>query len=201
MTLTRAREEQARGVPRARDTLAQKARRRTDMKTWPMRLLGAAVALSLVALDPSPAQAAENPALWKHRVTGDYAEVVKAVRTGLLAAQFQITAEENLSKGLENNKHLFPAGQWNTIGFDNVTAIHFCSIVFNQEVFNIDLDWSILCPFKLVIYNTKKAPRDITIVTLKPTYLLAQDKHPKAAEVGRRIEARIVSAIKEGLGP
>lgn len=82
-----------------------------------------------------------------------------------------------------------------------MTALHFCSIVFNQEVFNIDLDWSILCPFKLVVYNTRKAPRDITIVTVKPTYLLAQDKNKKAGDIGRRIEARIVRAIEEGLSP
>ncbi len=156
--------------------------------------------LGLVTV-PTEVRAADNPAFWKYEVKGEFADVLGRVRSGLLAAQFQITAEENLSKGLENNQHLFPEGKWNTIGFQNVTALHFCSIVFNQEVFNIDLDWSILCPFKLVVYNTRKAPRDITIVTVKPTYLLAKDKHKKAGDVGKRIEARIVSAIKEGLSP
>lgn len=170
------------------------------MKTFFVSLGLCLSVLTLVAA-PAVGQAADNPAFWKYEVKGDFADVLNRVRNGLLAAQFQITAEENLSKGLENNKHLFPTGKWNTIGFENVTALHFCSIVFNQEVFNIDLDWSILCPFKLVVYNTKKAPRDITIVTLKPTYLLAQDKNKKAGDVGKRIEERITNAIREGLSP
>ncbi len=121
------------------------------------------------------------------------------MKLGLEAAQFQITTEENLSRGLENNKHLFPEGAWNTIGFDNVTSVHFCSIVFNQEAFNIELDWSILCPFKLVAYTTKKAPKDVTIVLVKPTYILEKDTNKKARDVAQRIENRIVNAIKEGL--
>ncbi|OGI50537.1 MAG: hypothetical protein A3E57_09320 [Candidatus Muproteobacteria bacterium RIFCSPHIGHO2_12_FULL_60_33] len=145
------------------------------------------------------ARAAENPAFLKFQAKGDFTEVVAHLKHGLEAAQFQITAEENLSKGLEKNMHLFPEGKWNTIGFDNVTAIHFCSLVFNQEAFNINLDWSILCPFKLVAYTTKKAPKDVTLVMIRPTYILAKDTHKKAKEVGRKIEDRIVAAIKEGL--
>lgn len=170
------------------------------MKTL-FALLSLCLSVLYLAAAPIAGHAADNPAFWKYEVKGDFADVLNRVRNGLLAAQFQITAEENLSKGLENNRHLFPPGKWNTIGFENVTALHFCSIVFNQEVFNIDLDWSILCPFKLVVYNTKKASRDITIVTLKPTYLLAQDKNKKAGEIGKRIEERITSAIREGLSP
>ncbi len=146
-----------------------------------------------------PAAAADNPALLKFQSKGKFSDVVTHIKHGLLAAQFQITAEENLSRGLENNQHLFPPGKWNTIGFDNVTAIHFCSVVFNQEVFNLDLDWSILCPFKVVAYTTKKAPEAVTIVLVKPTYLMDKDKHPKAKAVGKKIEDRIVAALKEGI--
>lgn len=153
--------------------------------------------LALTVTLAPPAAAADNPAFWKTQVKGDFNEVLNNLRQSLLAAQFQITAEENLSKGLENNKHLFPAGKWNSIGFDNVTAVHFCSVVFNQEVFNIDLDWSILCPFKLVAYTTKKAPKNVNIVIVRPTYLMAKDTNRRARDVGQRIEARIVDAIKE----
>lgn len=157
------------------------------------------LAAALAAFLAMPAAATDNPAFWKTQIQGDFNEVLNNLRQGLMAAQFQITQEENLSKGLENNKHLFPAGKWNTIGFDNVTAIHFCSIVFNQEVFNIDLEWSILCPFKLVVYNTRMAPREVTILMVRPTYLLARDPNKKAGEVGRKIEDRIIAAIQDGL--
>lgn len=156
-------------------------------------VLGVLLALPVAAT-------ADNPAFWKTQAKGDFNEVLNSVRQSLMAAQFQITGEENLSKGLENNKHLFPAGKWNTIGFDNVTAVHFCSIVFNQEVFNVNLDWSILCPFKLVAYTTKKAPKDVNIVMVRPTYIMEKDANRKAREVGKKIEDRIVAAIKEGLG-
>ena len=167
------------------------------MKRSPLR----AVFFVLFALlsVSAPVQATDSPAFWKYQAKGNFAEVLTHVKHGIEAAQFQITAEENLSKGLENNKHLFPEGQWNTIGFNNVTAVHFCSIVFNQEAFNIDLDWSILCPFKLVVYTTKKAPKDVTIVLIKPTYILAKDANPKARDVAQRIEDRIIGALKEGL--
>lgn len=159
------------------------------------------VVFTLIGLSGTslPAQAADNPAFWKYKAKGEFTEVLAHVKLGLEAAQFQITQEENLSKGLENNMHLFPEGKWNTIGFDNVASVHFCSIVFNQEAFNIDLDWSILCPFKLVAYSTRKAPKEVIIVVIKPTYLLGKDTNPKARDVARRIEKRITDAIQEGL--
>lgn len=167
------------------------------MKSSPSR----AIVFVLIGLLGASAasRAADNPALWKYKAKGEFTEVLSHVKLGIEAAQFQITQEENLSKGLENNKHLFPEGQWNTIGFDNVASVHFCSIVFNQEAFNIDLDWSILCPFKLVVYSTRKAPKDVAIVLLKPTYILGKDANPKARDVAQRIEKRITDAIKEGL--
>jgi uncharacterized protein (DUF302 family) len=155
--------------------------------------------LATTLFGTSVAAIAANPALWKHQAKGDFATIVDQVKNGLEAAQFQITLEENLSKGLENNKHLFPEGKWNTIGFDNVHTIHFCSVVFNQEAFNTDLELSVLCPFKLVAYTTKKAPKDVTLVMVKPTYLVEKATSKKAKDVGRRIEKRILNAINEGL--
>ena len=97
----------------------------------------------------SDINAANNPALWKYKVKGDFSTVVENLKSGLESSQFIITDEEHLSKGLENNKAMLGGdAKWNTIGFDNVTSINFCSIVFNHEVFNIDMDMSFLCPFK-----------------------------------------------------
>lgn len=146
-------------------------------------------------------QAAENPAFWKHKVKGDFAAVLSNIKTSLEADQFLITGEENLSKGLENNKQIFGDDKWNTIGFDNVTAVHFCSLVFNQEVFNIKLDWSILCPFKVVAYTMKAEPQEVTIITTRPSYLLKKDRHKKAKEIGKRMDKRIINAIKAGVSP
>lgn len=148
----------------------------------------------------APSASTENPALWKHHVKGDFVKILSGVKNELQAAQFQLTGEENLSKGLEKNKHLFANEEWNTIGFENVTALHFCSVVFNQEVFNVKMDWSVLCPFKLVMYTMKSAPEDVTIVMVRPTYLLANDPQPRAHEVGRVIEERITTAIQDGAG-
>lgn len=158
-----------------------------------------AAAFATLGLLSATAQAADNPAFLKFQAKGDYATVLGNVKHALEAGQFIISSEENLAKGLENNKQVFPDGKWNTIGFDNVTAVHFCSLVFNQEVFNISMDWSILCPFKLSVYSMKKAPQDITIIVQRPTYLLAQDPNPKAKEIGKKMEDRIVSALKAGL--
>ncbi len=145
------------------------------------------------------ARAADNPAVWKYQVKGDFDTVLAHVKTGLEAKQFQISGEENLSKGLENNKAVLGEDKWNTIGFQNATAVHFCSLVFNREVFNLNMDWSVLCPFKVVVYNMKKHPDQITVIFTRPSYLLAKDPHKKAREVGHKIENRIIEAIKEGL--
>lgn len=145
------------------------------------------------------AYAAKNPALWKYKVKGDFATVVENLKSGLESSQFIITDEEQLSKGLENNKKMLGGEtKWNTIGFDNVTSINFCSIVFNHEVFNVDMDMSFLCPFKVVLYSMKKSPNDITIITVKPTYLLKHDR-PKNKKIGKKIEKRIIKAIKSGV--
>lgn len=166
------------------------------MKTIAIRT--AAVLTILAALLPLTARAAENPAFWKHQVKGEFATVLANLKTGLEGKQFLITGEENLAKGLENNKQVFGADKWNTIGFKDVTTVHFCSLVINQEVFNINMDWSILCPFKLSAYTLKNKPGEVTIITVRPSYLLAKDPHPKAKEVGRKIEKRIIEALREG---
>lgn len=150
----------------------------------------------------SVASAADgNPAFWKYHVKGDFPTVLQHLKDGLEADQFVITGEEDLAKGLENNKQVFGADKWNSIGFDHATAVHFCSLVFNQEVFNITMDWSILCPFKVVMYTMKSAPQDITLIMVRPAYLLKNDPHPKAAEVGDKIEKRVVGAIEAAVGP
>lgn len=149
---------------------------------------------------PYSAFAADNPALWKFQVKGDFNTVLSNLKSALEAKQFVISGEENLSKGLENNKQIFGENKWNTIGFQNVTAVHFCSLAFNQEVFNINMDWSTLCPFKVVAYNMKSKPDQITILLTWPSYLLEKDPHPKAKAIGKKIDDRIESAIKEGIG-
>lgn len=75
------------------------------------------------------------------------------------------------------------------------------SVVVNQEVFNIKLDWSILCPFKVVAYTMKAAPQEVTIITVRPSYLLKQDRHKKAEKIGKRMGQRIINAIKAGVSP
>ena len=157
------------------------------------------VSLALMLGAGTAAYAADNPAVWKHEVKGDFNAVLASLKSGLEAKQFQITAEENMSKGLENNKKVFGEDKWNTIGFKNVSVVHFCSLVFNHEVYNLNLEWAILCPFKAVVFSMKAKPEQITILTTRPTYLMAKDPHPKAREVGKKIEDRIVSAIKESV--
>lgn len=168
------------------------------MKALPKSTLVTFALIGFAGLS-APGYAAENPALWKYQVKGDFNAVLTDLKAGLEAKQFQITAEENMSKGLENNKKIWGENKWNTIGFQNVTVVHFCSLVFNHEVYNINMDWATLCPFKAVVYNMKAKPDQITILMTRPTYLLARDKHPKAKEVSKKIEDRIVTSIKEAV--
>lgn len=169
----------------------------STLSSGTLHLVALAVSLALVA---APARSAENPALWKASVRGDHARVLAAVRAGLEAHQFQILGEDNLSRGLENNLEIFGAQRWNTIGFGNVTAVHFCSLAFNQQVFNINMDWAILCPFKVVVFNMKATPDRIELMLLRPGWILSADPHPDARRIGALIEQRIVEALKEGAG-
>lgn len=166
------------------------------MKTHSIRT--AVVITILAALLPLTARAADNPAFWKHQVKGEFAPVLASMKASLEAKQFIISGEENLAKGLENNKQVFGADKWNSIGFKDATSVHFCSLVFNQEVFNITMDWSILCPFKVTLYTMKDKPGVVNVITVRPTYLLAKDPHPKAKEIGRKMEKRIIEALREG---
>jgi len=145
-----------------------------------------------------PLSAADNPALWKHQVKGDYGRVLAGVKAALEEQQFQILGEENLARGLENNRQVFGEDKWNSIGFQNVNAVNFCSLSFNQRVFNLNMDWAILCPFKVVVYNMKKNPEQMTILLTRPTWLLTRDSHKLAHEVGSGIEQRIITTLKEG---
>lgn len=166
----------------------------------PLSKVLVSLALALMMLGAgTAAYAADNPAVWKYQVKGDFNTVLASLKSGLEARQFQITGEENMSKGLENNKKVFGEDKWNTTGFQNVTVVHFCSMVFNYEVYNLNMDWAILCPFKAVVYNMKAKPDQVTILTTRPTYLMAKDPHKKAKEVGKKIEDRIVTAIKESV--
>lgn len=154
-----------------------------------------------LAAVPASATDTKNPAFWKHHVTGDYAETLDSLRTGLEAHQFTITGENDLSGALERNKEALGMDKWNTIGFENVRAISFCSVLFNLNSINTDIDLAILCPFKLVIYNTRQAPREITVITVRPSYLVQHESSAKAKEMGEQMEQRIITAIKAGTEP
>jgi uncharacterized protein (DUF302 family) len=146
------------------------------------------------------AHASDTAALWRHQVKGEFDAVLSNLKSGLERAQFLIANEEDLAKGLENNRHLLGGDyRWNVIGFERVTAVHFCSVFFNHEVFNVDLDWSVLCPFKVVAYNLKESPSIVHIVTVRPTYLVKDERNKNMRELGQKIERRIVDAIKAGV--
>jgi uncharacterized protein (DUF302 family) len=156
-----------------------------------------AVALLLAA---PPVQASDSPALWRYQTKGEFDAVLNNLKSGLERAQFLISGEEDLAKGLENNRHLLGGDlRWNVIGFERVTAVHFCSILFNHEVFNTDLDWSVLCPFKVVAYNLKESPNVVHIVTVRPTHLVKDERNKNMRELGTKVERRIVEAIKTGI--
>lgn len=142
-----------------------------------------------------------NPALWKHHVAGNFEEVLDSIRHGLETEQFTISDEQDLSGALERNKETLGEDRWNTIGFDQVRAVHFCSLLFNQRAFNTNIDLSILCPFKLVAYTMKAAPREVTVITVRPSYLVQHDPEARSRELGQQMEERIIRAIKTGLDP
>ena len=144
---------------------------------------------------PGAAWAEDDPAIWKMQVKDNYAALLEDVKTGLEAEQFSILSESNLAGALAMNRDVLGKDKWNTIGFDEARAVTFCSLVFNQEVLNLDMDYSILCPFKIVLYSMKSEPEVVTILMVRPTYLLAHHKDPGAQEIGQKIEDRIVKAI------
>jgi uncharacterized protein (DUF302 family) len=159
----------------------------------------AAFVMMLLLGVPAAGQAEDNPALWKREVKDNYAAVLEDVKSALEANQFSITGESDLAKALAKNRHVFGQGKWNTIGFQEATAVSFCSLLFNQEVFNLNMDYSILCPFKVVLYSLESRPGMVTILMVRPTYLLAHFKDPSAREIGQKIEDRIVWALDEAL--
>lgn len=150
--------------------------------------------------DQKPETAAGDEVYWRYQIKGDFDQTLSNLRSGLEAGQFLINDEENLSKGLESNKHMLGGdAKWNTIGFERVTALHFCSITFNHQVFNIDMDWSVLCPFKVVAYTMKSDPGMVKLVMVRPTYILKGSVRKEAGEVGGNIEKRITDAIITGV--
>jgi uncharacterized protein (DUF302 family) len=163
-------------------------------KLWAALLLLAVVLGTSVAV-----RADENPAVWKREVKGRYDVVLEDVKSALEAYQFTIVSEDNLARALAKNRHVFGENKWNTIGFREATAVNFCSLVFNQQVFNLNMDYSILCPFKVVLYSMDKTPDKVTIITVRPTYLLAHFPDPSAKEIANKIEHRIVAAITEAI--
>ncbi len=164
---------------------------RKSLFTWLLALAALSLSMSSVADD--------NPAFWRHQVTGDFDTVYAHLKSGLETGQFLISGEENLAAGLENNKHMFGKEDWNKIGFKEVKAVHFCSILFNQEVFNINMEWSVLCPFKVVVYNMKKDPKKVSILMVRPSYILEKDKTKQAKDIGKKIDDRIFGAITKSV--
>lgn len=162
-------------------------------------VMGAAWLVAAAGLFAVCPAAADNPALIKFQAKGGFEDVLHRVKAGLEEKQFLISHEDNLAKALENNKHLFLGGQWNKSGFQNAVAVHFCSLTFNQEVFNTNMDWSVLCPFKVVLYNMKANPELIYIVMTRPSLIFTQDSDPRGQSIGRRIDERITSAIRDGV--
>jgi uncharacterized protein (DUF302 family) len=162
---------------------------------------GAALGAAILLAAPMAAGAEEdgNPAIWKMVVQDNYAALLEDVKSGLEAQQFTILEESDLAGALATNREIIGMDKWNTIGFDEARAVHFCSLLFNQEVLNLNMDYSILCPFKVVLYSMKDKPDQVTILMVRPTYLLAHYEDPSAEMIGKKIEERILAAIKEAM--
>lgn len=151
--------------------------------------------LVLLGGTPRAGWADDNPAIWKMEVKDNYVALLEDVKTGLETQQFSILSESNLARALAMNRDTLGKDKWNTIGFDEARAISFCSLLFNQEVLNLNMDYSILCPFKVVLYSMKDKPDLVTIIMVRPTYLLAHYQDPSAQDIAQKIEDRIVKAI------
>lgn len=144
---------------------------RYPLKTDPVRRAGRALLVVSIFLTvllgmSAPTCADDNPAVWKREVKERYDVLLEDVKSTLEAYQFTIVSEDDLAKALAKNRHIFGEGKWNTIGFQEATAVNFCSLVFNQQVFNLNMDYSILCPFKVVLYSMEKSPDTVTIIML-----------------------------------
>jgi uncharacterized protein (DUF302 family) len=61
------------------------------------------------------------------------------------------------------------------------------------------MEWSVRCPFKVVVYSMKKNPKQVTILMVRPSYLLEKDKTRQAKEIGKKIDERIFTAITAGV--
>lgn len=64
----------------------------------------------------------------------------------------------------------------------------------------MNTDWAILCPFMVVVFNTKQTPQRIELILLRPTRILSADPRPEAKPIGAAIEPRISDAIKGAMG-
>ncbi|MGD2083059.1 MAG: DUF302 domain-containing protein [Chromatiales bacterium] len=158
-----------------------------------------AAAMLLTAPLPAVAEDDANPAIWKMEVQDNYAALLEDVKSGLEAQQFTVLYVSDLAGALATNREVLGVDKWNTIGFDQAQAVQFCSLLFNQEVLNLNMDYSVLCPFKVVLYSMQDKPDMVTILMVRPTYVLAHYKDPSAAEIGKRIEDRIIAALKEAM--
>jgi len=165
-------------------------------------VLGVGLAVGMFLATPaSSADGACNPALWKIQVKDDYAALLEDVKSGLEAQGFNIVSESNLAGALATNREVLGMDKWNTIGFNEARAVQFCSLLFNQEVLNLNMDYSVLCPFKVVLYTMKANPDMVTILMVRPTYLLAHYDDPSASAVGKKIEDRIIEAVMNAMPP
>ncbi len=160
----------------------------------------AVLAAAMLLSTPGAASAEDcNPAIWKLEIKDNYAALLEDVKAGLEAQQFSIISEDDLAGALATNREILGMDAWNTIGFQEARAVHFCSLLFNQEVLNLDMDYSILCPFKVVLYSMQDDPEKVTIIMVRPSYLLAYFDDPNARAVGKKIEERIMAAIMEAI--
>ncbi|MDH5633934.1 MAG: hypothetical protein OEZ10_13225 [Gammaproteobacteria bacterium] len=110
-----------------------------------------------------------------------------------------ITDAENLPRGTgEQQAPARRRGKRNTVGFEQVTPLNFCSFALYHEAFNTGMNLSNLRPFRLVIYGMGKNPEKITIITVRAPVLMKRDK-AKNQRVARQAKERIIKAITDGV--
>ena len=78
-------------------------------------------------------------------------------------------------------------------------SLYVSAMVVNALAPQFESTKNSVAAFKLVAYSMKKTPKDVTIVIQRPSYALDKDPHPRAREIGKKVDERIMSAIKEGV--
>jgi uncharacterized protein (DUF302 family) len=125
------------------------------------------------------------------KVRGPLAEVLAALETAIARRNYFFTGTNNVDDNLRQRA----AHLGGSFAFEHYKVVSFCNLTLANEALAVEPYVGAFMPCRLAVF-APKGSHQITIVTVRPTYLSRSFKSSEFRQLATRVEADVVAILE-----